>query len=79
MEEFEKNRITKKIDKLIKNYKVLEESNVRLKVENKYLDDEIKKLKKRVSELSGFELKQKKVVSKIKRVLNKLNSLNQGL
>ena len=77
MEELEFLR--KKVEKLVKNYKVLEDCNNRLKVENKYLDGEITKLKKRVSELSDFEVKQKKAASKIKKVLNKLNSLNQGL
>ncbi len=77
MEELEFLR--KKVEKLVKNYKILEDYNNRLKVENKYLDEEVVKLKKRISELSDFEIKQKKAVSKIKKVLNKLNSLNQGL
>lgn len=77
MEELEFLR--KKVEKLVKNYKILEEYNSRLKVENKYLDDEVAKLKKKVTDLSDFEIKQKKAASKIKKVLNKLNSLNQGI
>lgn len=77
MEELEFLR--KKVEKLVKKYKDLEDYSNRLQVENKYLDSEVAKLKKRVSELSDFEIKQKKAASKIRKVLNKLKSLNQGI
>lgn len=80
MEKFEIDKalydaICKQIIKARKEYNVLSEKNVKLEVENKFLNKEVKALKAENIKLLKFQEKKEKVSNRIKKVLSKLESL----
>ena len=54
---------------------VLSEKNVKLEVENKFLNKEVKALKAENIKLLKFQEKKEKVSNRIKKILSKLESL----
>ncbi|MBR3654644.1 MAG: hypothetical protein IKN62_04330 [Elusimicrobia bacterium] len=68
--------IKKKLAKLKKDYNDLKEKNSKLEVEKDFLNREIKKLKEKNLDLLSFQDKQKKIAHKIKKVLNKIESIS---
>ncbi len=68
--------IKKKLAKLKKEYNDLKENNSKLEVERDFLNKEIKKLKEKNLELLSFQDKQKKIAHKIKKILNKIESIS---
>jgi prefoldin subunit 5 len=67
--------LQKKLEKLIKNYNVVKDEVSRLKAENTFLNNEIKKLRKNNFDLMDFKNNQNKVIAKIKKIIRKIDSL----
>ena len=67
--------LKEKLKKTIKNYNILKETKDKLQVENEFLNKEISKLRKTNFELLEFKIKQQKIYDKIKKVINKIDSL----
>lgn len=80
MEKFEIDKalydvICKQLVKVKKDYNNLKEKIAKLEVENRFLDKEIKTLKAENIKLLKFQEKKEKIVSRIKKVLSKIEGL----
>ncbi len=84
MEKFDENEealetqykvVYKKFAKVKKDYNDLQDKYVRLKVENQFLNNEIKKLKETNIKLLKFQDEKEKIANKIKKILNKIESI----
>ena len=67
--------VYKKFAKIKKDYIDLKDKYVKLEVENKFLNKEIKNLKDTNIKLLKFQDEKEKIVNKIKKVLTKIESI----
>ena len=67
--------VYKKLAKLTKDYNNLKDKYIKIKIENEFLNKELKNLKAANIKLLKFQDEKEKIANKIKKILNKINAV----
>jgi cell division protein FtsB len=67
--------VYKKFAKVKKSYSDLKDKYIKLEIENKFLNSEIKNLKDRNMKLLKFQDDKNKIANKIKKILSKIEAV----
>ncbi len=67
--------VYKKLAKLTKDYNNLKDKYIKIKIENDFLNKELKNLKAANIKLLKFQDEKEKIANKIKKILNKINAV----
>ena len=67
--------VYKKLAKLTKDYNNLKDKYIKIKIENDFLNKELKNLKAANIKLLKFQDEKEKIANKIKKILNKIDAV----